>query len=95
MTILIFLLTTSSIKSITEILPTIVLFALSASRIQTALHNIYSALANIKFAEPIFYSIFDDLTKGKKYLNNFAKPKEIQALKLKRKISLNNVTFKI
>ena len=27
-------------------------------------------------------------------MNNFAKPKEIQALKLKRKISLNNVTFK-
>ena len=94
MTILIFLLTTSGIKSINEILPTIVLFALSASRVQTAIHNIYSALANIKFAEPIFYSIFDDLTKGKKYLNNFTKQKKIQALRLKQKISLNNVTFK-
>lgn len=75
------------------VLPILAVYALASFKLLPALQQIYTGVAQIKGNAAAFEAIKDDLSKSLMTQQHAAKESMETPLKLKQKISLNNITF--
>lgn len=78
----------------TQIVSLLGVLALGAFRLMPSINRILNLISTIRYQEPIFISLKNDLRNSNDIFNKYNNIKQIDKIKLRKHITIDNITFK-